>query len=254
MHEYETLLVGAAEGVVVCTFHRPKARNALDEEMVREIRHLLAELSADPELKVLVFAGSEKAFMSGADIQELRDRTRDAALRRINTGLFREIELFGAPTIAAIRGWALGGGCELAMACDLRVAGAGAHLGQPEVSLGIIPGAGGCYRLTRLVGTGLARELIFTGRILDAETALRIGLVNQVVPDADVLSAARALAGEIAKNSSLAVRMAKTVLNAVGEMSVDAAMALEATSQAVLFDDPEKWDRMNAFLEQRRRT
>jgi len=253
MHEYKTLLVEAQDGVVVCTFNRPEVRNALSLEMVQEVRHLLTSLEADPELKVLIFAGSEKAFISGADIAELRDRKRDAAFKRINNGLFREIELFGAPTIAAVRGWALGGGCELAMACDLRVVGEGARLGQPEVGLGIIPGAGGCYRLTKLVGQGMARELIYTGRIIKADVAKEIGLVNKVVPDADVLDAARELAAEIGRNSTLAVRMAKTMMNSVGEMSTDVAMALEATSQAVLFDDQEKWDRMNAFLEKRKK-
>ena len=139
------------------------------------------------------------------------------------------------------------------MACDWRVAGEGARFGQPEVGLGIIPGAGGCYRLTKLVGLGTARELIYTGRIIKADVAQEIGLVNKVVPDEDVIDAARALAGEIAKNSNLAVRMAKTVMNSVGEMSTDVAMALEATSQAVLFEDDEKWARMNAFLEKRKK-
>jgi len=253
MYEYETLLVEAHDGVVLCTFNRPEVRNALNLQMVQDIRHLLTELSADPQLKVLIFAGSEKAFISGADIAELRDRKREAAFKRINNSLFREIELFPAPTIAAVRGWALGGGCELSMACDLRVAGEGARFGQPEVGLGIIPGAGGCYRLTKLVGLGMARELIYTGRIIKSELAREIGLVNKVVPDAAVLDAARDLGTEIARNSNLAVRMAKTVMNSVGEMSTDVAMALEATSQAVLFDDQEKWDRMNAFLEKRKK-
>ncbi len=253
MHWYETLLVEAHDGVVLCTFNRPEVRNALNLQMVQDIRHLLTSLSADPDLKVLIFAGSEKSFISGADITELRDRKRDAAFKRINNGLFREIELFGAPTIAAVRGWALGGGCELCMACDLRVAGEGARFGQPEVGLGIIPGAGGCYRLAKLVGLGMARELVYTGRIIKADVAGEIGLVNKVVPDAQVLDAAWALAAEIARNSGLAVRMAKTVLNSVGEMSTDVAMALEATSQAVLFEDDEKWERMNAFLEKRKK-
>jgi len=240
-------------GVVQCTFNRPEVRNALNLDMVQDIRRLLDTLAGRSDLKVLIFTGSARSFISGADIAELRDRKRDAAFKRINNSLFREIETFAAPTIAAIRGWALGGGCELAMACDLRVAGQGAKLGQPEVGLGIIPGAGGCYRLPRLVGLGRARELIFTGRILDAAEALEIGLVNRVLPDDEVLDGALALAAEIGKNSTLAVRMAKTLINNGGEMSTDVAMALEATSQAVLFDDQEKWDRMNNFLEGRKK-
>ncbi|MDP6928301.1 MAG: enoyl-CoA hydratase-related protein [Planctomycetota bacterium] len=251
MSDYETLLIERDGGVVQCMFNRPEVRNALNHQMVRDIRALLTELSAEALPEVLIFAGSDKAFVSGADISELRDRRRDAAFERINTELFAEIEKFAAPTIAAVRGWALGGGCELAMACDLRIAGEGARFGQPEVGLGIIPGAGGCYRLPRLVGLGRARELVFTGRIIDAAEAADIGLVNRVVPDATVLDAARELADAIAKNSSLAVRMAKTMLNGASDMSTDALMALEATSQAVLFDDPEKDERMTAFLEKR---
>jgi DMSO/TMAO reductase YedYZ molybdopterin-dependent catalytic subunit len=153
--------------------------------------------------------------------------------------------------VAALRGVALGGGCELALACDLRVAGEGSKLGQPEVGLGILPGAGATYRLPRVVGLGVAKELIFTGRIIDAKEALAIGLVNRVVPDDEVVAAARGLALEVAKNSPLAVRLAKQSLNMSFELSTGAAMALESTAQAVLFEDEEKRRRMTAFLEKR---
>lgn len=251
---YETLRIERDEmnGVVVVTFDRPEVRNALSLQMVRDLRAALDELAADGDLKAVIFTGAGgKAFISGADIAELLDRVRDDAFRRINNSLFRELELFPTPTIAAVRGYALGGGCELAMACDLRVAGAGARFGQPEVGLGIIPGAGGAYRLSKLVGLGRARELIYTGRIIDAEEALRIGLVNRIAPDDAVVDAAYELAAEIAKNAGLAVRMAKTMLNSVGEMSTDVAMSLEATTQAVLFEHPEKRARMTAFLERK---
>ncbi|HBP23295.1 MAG TPA: hypothetical protein DEA08_36655, partial [Planctomycetes bacterium] len=145
----------------------------------------------------------------------------------------------------------LGGGCELALACDLRIAGEGAKLGQPEVGLGIIPAAGATYRLPRLVGLGRARELIFTGRILDAAEALRIGLVEQVVPDEELEEATRALTAQIAKNSNLAVRLAKQSLNQSLVSSLDALQALESSAQGILFDDPEKRRRMTAFLEKR---
>ena len=251
---YETLLLERDDcGVALCTFNRPEVRNALSRQMVRDIRDVLDSLAHQADLKVLIFTGAGgKSFISGADIAELLQRKRDDAFLRINNGLFREIEAFTTPTIAAVRGFALGGGCELAIACDLRVAGEGARFGQPEVGLGIIPGAGGAFRLPRLVGIGRARELVFTGRIIDAQEALAIGLVEEVVPDDDVLSAARRLAGRIAKNSGLAVRMAKTVLNAGPEMSTEVALALEATTQAVLFEDEEKQARMTAFLERKR--
>jgi len=242
------------EGLAVCTFNRPEVRNALNGEMVADIRTVMGRLAETDGLRVLVFTGAGgKAFVSGADIAELKERRRADALRRINTQLFREIEAFPWPTIAAIEGWVLGGGLELAMACDLRVCGQGARMGQPELGLGILPGAGGMYRLPRLVGLGRARELILTGRIIGAEEALAIGLVNRVAPDGSVLDEARALAAEIAKNSPLAVRFAKLGLNATGEMSTDASMAFESTAQAVLFDDEEKDRRMAAFLDRRKR-
>ncbi len=190
-HGFETITlerVGAEGRIALLTFDRAEVRNALNHQMVHDIRAALHALADDDELSALVLTGAGgKAFISGADIGELRDRRRNAAFRRINTALFRELELFCAPTIAAIRGWALGGGCELAMACDLRVAGESSKLGQPEVSLGIIPGAGGGYRLPRLVGLGRARELIFTGRIIGADEARTIGLVEEVEPREDAV-------------------------------------------------------------------
>jgi len=253
MATYENVLLEVDEqGVALCTFNRPDVRNALNLGMVNDIRSVLTELTARDDIKCVIFTGAgEKAFISGADIGELRNRKRDAAFKRINNSLFREIESFQQPTIAAIRGWALGGGCELSMACDLRVAGESARLGQPEVGLGIIPGAGATYRLPRLVGLGRARELIFTGRIIRAHEAEEMGLVNRVVPDEEVLDEARSLAHAIAKNSAMAVRFAKMALNHHYEMSIDAAMAFEANAQAVLFEDPEKYERMTAFLERR---
>lgn len=253
--KYETLLVECDDaGIALVTLNRPEVRNALNRAMVDDLRRALGDLDARGDVRALLITGAGgKAFLSGADIAELRDRKSADALARINASLFREIEDFPAPTIAAICGYALGGGCELAMACDLRVAGASAKLGQPEVALGIIPAAGGTYRMPKLVGLGKARELIFTGRIVDAAEAERIGLVNQVVPDDDVIDAARALAGEIAKNSALAVRLAKVSLNAASDMPTDVAIRLESSAQAVLFEDDEKYRRMTAFLEKRKK-
>ena len=249
---YETILVETdAVGVTTVTFNRPEVRNALNQHMVDEVRRALTELAQSARVVIFTGAGG-KAFLGGADIGELRARGRLDALRRINSSLFGEIERFPAPTIAAVRGYALGGGCELAMACDLRVAGAGAKLGQPEVALGILPGAGATYRMPRLVGLGRARELIYTGRIIDAQEALSIGLVNRVVPDDQVLASARELAAEIGKNSALAVRLAKQALNFSGEFSLSAGQAFESAAQAVLFEDEEKLLRMQAFLERKK--
>jgi len=255
MSDYQCILLERKpQGIVVCTFNRPDVRNALNQEMAREIRQALDLLAADDSVRVLIFFGAGgRAFISGADIGELRERRQADALSRINSGLFRQIEQFPRPTIAAITGYCLGGGCELAMACDLRVAGEGAKFGQPEVGLGILPGAGGTYRLPKLVGLGRAKELIFTGRIIDAAWAERIGLVNQVAPDDDVIAVAEGLASEIAANSPLAVRFAKASLSIGAEMSTDAAMALESTAQAILFEDEEKERRMTAFLQRKRK-
>jgi len=252
--DYTTLLITEpAAGVVLCTFNRPESRNALGLQMVNEIRDLLGKFSQRSSLGALVFTGGgEKSFVSGANIAELRDRGQADALSRINSGLFREIETFPYPTIAAIRGYALGGGCELAMACDMRICGQGAKLGQPEVSLGIIPGAGATYRLPRLVGPGMARELIYTGRIISGDDAQSIGLVNRVVPDDSVVDTAVALGVEISKNSSLAVRFAKLALNTATEAGTEACMTVESSAQAILFEDEEKMRRMTAFLEKKK--
>jgi len=253
MSDYPTLKVAIDDkGVALCTFNRPEVRNALSEEMVNDIRAVLNDLRERTDVCALIFTGAGgKAFISGADIAELRERGRMDALRRINNTLMRDIELFPLPTIAAISGYALGGGCEFALACDMRIAARGAKFGQPEVGLGILPGAGATYRLQRTVGPGLARELIFTGRIIDAETALGMGLVNRLVDDDTLLETAYALAHEIAKNSRMALRFAKIAMGAVDDRGMEANMVIESTAQAVLFEDDEKMRRMGDFLARR---
>jgi enoyl-CoA hydratase len=203
--------------LVLVTLNRPERRNALDQAMVDALHGVLDSLQGDETVGAMVLAGAgEKAFAAGADIAQLRDRRRREALLSINSRLFQRVEEASFPVIAAIRGFCLGGGCELALACDLRIAGDTAKFGQPEVSLGIVPGAGATYRLPRLVGAGKARELVFTGRIVDAAEALRIGLVNQVVPDAEVHAAARRMADDIVKQDRLAVRLAKMLFRLDG--------------------------------------
>jgi len=252
--EARAILVETEDRLAVVTLNRPDVRNAIDSTMVNELHDALDGLLADGEVQAMVLTGAgDKAFAGGADIAQLRERGSLDALRAINAALFNKVEALPFPTIAAIRGYALGGGCELAMACDLRVAGEGAKLGQPEVSLGILPGAGGTQRLPRLVGLGRAKELVLTGRILDAAEAHRIGLVNQVVPDAEVLPAARRLAREILKQGALAVRLAKLALNASSRAGQDAGLLLEQLAQAVLFDSTDKRERMTAFLDRKAR-
>ncbi len=254
MNESPRVLVERDGAVARLILNRPEARNALDLPMVNALRAALDELAEDGDLAAVVLTGAgDKAFVAGADIAQLRDRKAPEAFRRINQAVFRHVEEFPAPTIAAVRGWALGGGCELAMACDLRVAAESARFGQPEVGLGIIPGAGGTHRLERLVGLGKARELIFTGAIIDAAEARQIGLVNEVVADDRLLEAATDLAQRIAKNSTTAVRLAKLTINVSSESGERGRDIVEMLSQAICFESQDKHDRMTAFLERKKK-
>ena len=253
--DFQTILLAVDEqGVALLTINRPEVRNALNQTMVDEIGAALKSLEGRDDIRTLIFTGAgEKAFLGGADIAELKARDAAAARKRINTNLFAQIERFPMPTIAAVRGFALGGGCELALACDLRICGQGAKFGQPEVALGIIPGAGATYRLPRVVGQAMAKELILTGRIFGADEALAMGLVSKVVADEGVLESAYDLAAEINKNGALAVRMAKEALNASGLSSLEEDQLRESEMQAVLFEDEDKHQRMQAFLDRKKK-
>lgn len=234
---------------LIVTLNAPERRNAIDQEMVDDLHQVLENHWHDEALAAIVITGAgDKAFAAGADIAQLCARTSKDAYKAINSRIFNRIEEFPTPVIAAVRGFALGGGCELAIACDLRVLGTSAKMGQPEVKLGIIPAAGGTYRLPRLIGLGKARELIYTGRIIDAQECLRIGLANEVTADDQVVERALAIAEEIAKNGRLAVRGAKQALNAISRPGNDHAIAFESSIQAVLFDSADKQTRMAAFL------
>ncbi|MEV0155365.1 enoyl-CoA hydratase/isomerase family protein [Micromonospora sp. NPDC050686] len=232
---------------LVVTLDRPEKRNAIDADLIGELHEVCAELEARPRL-LLLTGGAEGIFAGGADIGQLRERGRLDALAAINQAAFARIRALPMPTVAAVDGPALGGGAELAYACDLRVCTDRAVFGQPEVRLGILAGAGATHRLPALIGEARAKELLFTGRRVDAAEALRIGLVNRVVEPAGLLAAAHALLDEIAKGSALAVRLTK--------LAVDAPPAahpqLDLLSQAVLFEDEEKHRRMTEFLERRR--
>ena len=241
-----------SDGVLSLTLNRPEKLNALDAAMV-EALHVAIDMHGDhPEVRCIVVSGAgDKAFVAGADIAELRERRRDHALQGINSELFDRIANLPVPTIAAIRGYALGGGCELALACDIRIAGESAKIGQPETGLGILAAAGATYRLPPLVGLGMAREMLFSGRAVGAEEALRIGLVNRVVPDNEVRTAAEKLAKRIARNDPLAIRMTKAALSARFNTPNHAAQIFECVAQAVLFESPEKFRRMGDFLERK---
>lgn len=241
--------VEVSDRIAIVTIDRPEARNAIDKQTTVELTAALDALAARDDVGVLILTGAGgKAFVSGADIAELKARRRADALRGINASLFRRLEDFPLPTIAAIQGFALGGGCEIAMACDLRIAGESSKLGQPEAGLGILAAAGGTYRLPRLVGVAKAKELLFTGAILTARDALEIGLLNRVVPDGSALDEAKAMAAKILEQSPLAVRIAKLAVNAWAKGGMDAWRTVEDLSQAILFEDDEKERRMSAFL------
>ncbi|MER7455441.1 enoyl-CoA hydratase/isomerase family protein [Micromonospora sp. NPDC126480] len=235
---------------VVATLDRPEKRNAIDADLVRELHELCAQLEARPRL-LLLTGGADGVFAGGADIGQLRERGRLDALAAINSAVFARIRALPMPTVAAVDGPALGGGAELAYACDLRVCTARAVFGQPEIRLGILAGAGATHRLPALVGEARAKELLFTGRRVDAEEAARIGLVNRVVAEpAELLPAAHDLLDEMAKGSALALRLTKLAVDA----PAGAHPHLDLVSQAVLFEDEEKYRRMTEFLERRRRS
>jgi len=239
-------------GVAHLRLNRPEARNAINLELIHALADALDALAQQDDVRALVISGAGgKAFASGADIAELRERTHREAFFAVNGTLFQKLEDFPKPTLAAVEGYALGGGLELALACDLRIGARGAKVGLPEVGLGIYPAAGGTWRLPRLVGLGRAKELVFTGRIVEAEEALALGIFERLVEPGEAVEAAQSLAEQIARNAPLALQVAKTSLNAAAR-PVDLG-PLERLGQAVLFDSADKRQRMTAFLEKRKK-
>lgn len=239
-----------ATGII--TIDRPSTRNALNRETTQEIARALAEMAQDEAIRVMIITGAgDQAFASGADLDWLLGRTPLETLDWSTQDLCNSIETFPKPVIAAINGYALGGGCELALACDIRVASEHAKLGQPEVRFGILPGGGGTQRLPRLVGLGKAKELVFTGAILDAREAERIGLVDRVVPHSELRSAVLSMADRIARQAPLAVRLAKQALNLAAAAGNPAGIWGEKLAQAILMGSEDKIEGINAFREKR---
>jgi len=254
---FENLSVEIRDRIARVTVNRPKVLNALNEKTVREIHAAFLSLRDDPEVGVVILTGAgEKAFVAGADINELAVMTplQGEASSKLGQAALREIELLGKPVIAAINGFALGGGCELALACHFRFASENAKLGLPEVGLGIIPGYGGTQRLPRIVGLGLALELITTARIIDAQEALRIGLVNRVLPAGELLAHCERVAGEILSRGALAVGYAMDA--AIRGLETDLAQGLEreAGHFGLLAATADMHEGLKAFLEKRKPT
>ena len=252
MADFENLVLAIDDRVATLTVNRPDVRNALDTETVDEFHRALDAVRKARATVLIVTGAGDKAFVSGADINAIRARTRDDALASINSRLMSAIESHDAVSIAAVNGYALGGGCEVALACDLRIAASNAVFGLPEPTLGIIPGAGGTQRLPRIVGLGRAKEMILTGARWDAARALEAGLVSRVVPLPELMDAARALAGQVLALGPLAVRLAKAALNASSQMPLSAGLAFESTAQAITFDSADKREGTTAFLEKRK--
>ncbi|MDR2174708.1 MAG: enoyl-CoA hydratase/isomerase family protein [Synergistaceae bacterium] len=249
------LLLEVENGIAVVTVNRPKSLNALNSETLAELGECLNDIEKRDDVKVLILTGSgEKSFVAGADISEMvgSDAIGGRKLALLAKAAFEKLENMRQVTIAAVNGFALGGGCEISMACDIRVASENAKFAQPEVGLGIIPGFGGTQRLARLVGKGRAKELIFTTDMIDAQEAYRIGLVNKVVPLAELLDKCKEMAKKILAQSSYAVSLAKAAINTGLDVDLNSGLKLEADLLGLTFATADKKEGMTAFLEKRK--
>ena len=251
---FETLRLDRQGRVAIITINRPDKRNALNIKTREEGAALLDQLREDNSVGVVVFTGAgDKAFVAGADIGEFAGRTA-ITQREVMTSrsLFTAIDTFPKPVIAMINGYCLGGGCELALACDIRIASENASFGQPEINLGIIPGGGGTQRLTRLVGEGKAMEMILTGEIIDASTAFTIGLVNHVVPADQLQAKTLEMANRIAEKSPIALQLAKEAVKLASKSNLDEGLRREVDLFALCFSTEDKNEGVSAFLEKRK--
>jgi enoyl-CoA hydratase len=252
---YSTLLFDLADGIATITVNRPDKLNALNAAVIAELDDAAGRVTAEPGIRAAILTGAgSKAFVAGADIGEIGGQGAQQGQARALAGqrMMRRLERCGKPVVAAVNGFALGGGCELAMACHLRIASDSARFGQPEVKLGIIPGYGGTLRLPRIVGKGRALELILTGEMIDAAEAHRIGLVNRVVPQDELLGAARSLMQTILKNGPVALALAIECTTRGLEMDLDDGLALESNLFGLLAATVDMREGMGAFLEKRR--
>jgi enoyl-CoA hydratase len=251
----ENLLMEVENEIAVVTINRPKALNALNPETMKELNALFTEIGGRKDIKVVILTGSgEKSFVAGADISKMIDMTakqgREWGLLALDT--FSKIENVPQVTIAAVNGFALGGGCEIAMACDFRVASENAKFGQPETGLGVIPGFGGTQRLPRLIGKGRAKELIFTNDMIDAQEAYRVGLANKVVPLADLIQYCKDMAAKIKSKGMYANSLAKACINQGLDTDLLNGLKIEADLFGLSFASPDQKEGMGAFLEKRK--
>jgi enoyl-CoA hydratase len=252
--EFQNIVFEVRENVAVITLNRPKQLNALNSALLQELGAALDEVATRPEIAAVILTGSgEKAFAAGADIVEMANFSAMEARNFSEAGMksITKLERLPQPTIAAVNGFALGGGCELAMACDIRIATVNAKFGQPEVNLGVTPGFGGTQRLPRLVGPAIAKELLFTGDLIGAERAYQIGLVNHVVQPEELMDKALEMAKKIASKGQLAVRMSKQGVNEGMQMDLDRALQYETELFGLSFSTEDQKEGMAAFVEKR---
>jgi enoyl-CoA hydratase len=250
---YETITLGVADRIATITVNRPDKLNALDDRVIAELGEAIDAVRGNPDVAGVIVTGAGRAFVAGADIAKLEQHGAIAAKALAQRGqeVFRRFENSSKPVIAAVNGFALGGGCELAMACHIRVASEAAKFGQPEVKLGLVPGYGGTQRLPRLVGKGRALQLLLTGEMIDAQEAYRIGLVNRVVPAPELISATTTMLQTILANGPLAVAHCIEVVNAGYDLPLNDALTLEATAFGLLAATDDKREGTRAFLDKR---
>ena len=249
---YQLILTETRNRVGLITLNRPQALNALNNPLMREVMEALEAFDNDDAVGAIVITGSEKAFAAGADIKEMADKSATAMMDQDHVAVYGRIRAVQKPVIAAVSGWALGGGCEVALSCDMIVASESAKFGQPEITIGVIPGAGGTQRLTRAVGKALAMEMILNNRTLSAQEAYQFGLVNRLVPVESYLEEAIQLADEIASRAPLAVRAAKRMVNQAYERTLSEGLAEEKQVFYNLFASEDQKEGMRAFVEKRK--
>lgn len=252
--ELKNIILEKSEHLAIVTINRPKALNALNSETLKDLDIVLEDLEKDSNIYCVILTGSgEKAFVAGADISEMKDLSEEEGRNfgLLGNKVFRRLEKLDKPVIAAISGFALGGGCELAMACDIRIASEKAKFAQPEAGLGITPGFGGTQRLPRLVGEGKAKELIYTCATIKADEALKIGLANKVVPLESLMDEAKAMASLIIANAPIAVKLCKDAINRGMQVDIDKAVEIEAEDFGKCFATEDQKEGMTAFMERR---
>ena len=254
MKEYETILFRKEGPIAYVTINRPKAMNALNMQVLEELGQVLDEIEADRSIRVVIFTGEGRAFVAGADIAQMRDFTpmQSRELALMGSEVMKRIDVLEAVTIAAINGFALGGGCELALSCDIRIASEKASFGQPEVALGITPGFSGTQRLPRVVGQAKAKEMILTGDPISAAEAERIGLVNKVVAPESLMDEAETMAQRILKNAPIAVRYANAAIQRGSEQDIETGITIESSFFDMCFATEDQTEGMTAFLEKRK--